>query len=238
MSPDGKTVIFARRHNLFMMDADNYAKALKKADDASIVETQITTDGEDNYSYARTQREILQQREQEQQQRQEDGEIDQQDTERDDSMDENARMPAIAIVWSRDSNKFALVRRDAHKVKDLWVINALSTPRPTLESYRYAMPGEEYIPQSEMHVFDRGTRQRVRLKGGRFKDQTLAIATAPVPNNIQRDPRRPVPQQWLSDSPGKLYFTRLSRDQHRFDVCVADTSTGEVKTLIVDGHSE
>jgi dipeptidyl aminopeptidase/acylaminoacyl peptidase len=232
MSPDGKTVVFARNHNLFMMEADNYAKALKKADDATIVETQITTDGEEHYSYARSQREILQQREQEQQQRQQENEGDEQETDGDDSTDQNARMPAISVVWSRDSNKFAVVRRDARKVKDLWVINALATPRPTLESYRYAMPGEEHIPQSEMHVFDRGTRQRVTIKSDRFKDQTLSIATMPQPNNIQRDPRRPVPAQWLSDSPGKLYFSRLSRDQHRLDVCVADTATGEIKTLI------
>jgi len=35
-------VIFARGHNLYMMDAENYAKAQKKADDNTIVETQIT----------------------------------------------------------------------------------------------------------------------------------------------------------------------------------------------------
>src|SRR5207244_6362317 len=45
VSPDEKTVVFARGHNLLMMDAENYAKARKKEDDASIVEMQITTDG-------------------------------------------------------------------------------------------------------------------------------------------------------------------------------------------------
>src|ERR1051325_11020209 len=33
VSPDGKTVVFARNHNLFMMDADSFALAQKKADD-------------------------------------------------------------------------------------------------------------------------------------------------------------------------------------------------------------
>ena len=56
---------------------------------------------------------------------------------------------------------------------DLWVINALAQPRPTLETYRYAMPGEENIPQSEMHVFDRTTKQRVTVKEDRFTDQTV-----------------------------------------------------------------
>src|SRR5262249_4225234 len=52
MSPDKQTVLFARGTNLFMMDAKNYALAEKKADDPSIVETQMTTDGEKDYSYA------------------------------------------------------------------------------------------------------------------------------------------------------------------------------------------
>jgi dipeptidyl aminopeptidase/acylaminoacyl peptidase len=237
ISPDGKTVVFSRKENLFMMDADNYAKALKKADDPSIVETQLTTDGVENYSYGRTQREILQLREQEQQQQQQEREENQgqqqQQQETEDELDNpNARIPAIAIIWSRDSNKFALIRRDSRKVKDLWVINALAQPRPTLESYRYAMPGEENTPQSEMHVFDRVSKQRVSIKEDRFTDQTLNIAAKAQPNNIQRDPRRPVATEWLSDSPGKLYFTRQSRDQHRLDVMVADTTTGETKVLI------
>jgi dipeptidyl-peptidase 4 len=235
MSPDGKTVVFARKENLFMMDAENYAKALKKADDATIVETQLTTDGVEHYSYGRSAREIQNQREQEQQQQQQErddnGTQGEQQDDRD-STDVNARMPAVPIIWSRDSNKFVLIRRDARKVADLWVINALAQPRPTLESYRYAMPGEENIPQSEMHVFDRTTKQRTTIKEDRFADQTLAIATMPQPTNLQRDPRRPLPAQWLSDSPGKLYFTRLSRDQHRLDVVVADTATGAVTPLI------
>ena len=53
LSPDGKTIIFARNHNLFMMDAANYEKARKNANDTTIVETQLTTDGEEYYSYAR-----------------------------------------------------------------------------------------------------------------------------------------------------------------------------------------
>ncbi len=236
VSPDGKTVVFARKENLFMMDADNYAKALKKADDTTIVETQLTTDGVENYSYARTAREIQNQREQEQQQQQQqerDGEGEQQQQDDDiDVTNQNARMPAIQIAWSRDSNKFALVRRDARKVKDLWVINALAQPRPTLETYRYAMPGEANIPQSEMHVFDRASKQRVTLNSNQFTDQTVNIATRAPRTNVQRDPRRPLPAEWLSDTPDKLYFTRLSRDQHRLDVVVADTATGEVKTLI------
>ena len=58
----------------------------------------------------------------------------------------------------------------------------------------------------------------------------MSVSTAPVP--VRRDPRRPIEPQWLSESSSKLYFTRLSRDMHKLDVCVADTATGEVKPLI------
>ena len=234
LSPDGQTVVFARKENLFMMDAANYAKAVKQADDASIVEVQLTTDGVEHYSYGRTAREIQQIREQEQQQQQDqrdEGEIVQQETDRE-FTDKAGRAPSIPIVWSRDSSKFSVVRRDQRQVADLWVINALATPRPTLESYRYAMPGEKNAPQSELLVFDRGSKARTVIKGDRFKDQTLSIAAQPARTNVQRDPRRPIPTEWLSDSPRKLYFTRVSRDQHRLDVVVADTTTGEARTLI------
>jgi dipeptidyl aminopeptidase/acylaminoacyl peptidase len=235
LSPDGRTVVFARKDNLFMMDADNFAKALKKADDSTIAETQLTTDGEEHYSYGRSAREIQNQREQEQQQQQQqqenDGGGEQLDDQRD-VTDPTGRMPAVTLVWSRDSNKFALIRRDSRKVADLWVINALVQPRPTLETYRYAMPGEANIPQSEIHIFDRNSKQHVEVKADRFADQTVQIQARAPRTNVQRDPRRPIPAEWVSDSPDKLYFTRLSRDQHRLDVVVADTATGGVKTLI------
>ena len=231
VSPDGKTVIFARNHNLYMMDAENWAKAQKNANDTTIVEHQLTKDGEEHYSFGGGGRGgggQQQQQQQQQEQQQEQQEQEQQEQER---QDPNRRVRAGNLIWSRDSSKFALVRRDARKVKDLWVIDSLGSPRPTLETYRYAMPGEENIPQSEMWVFDVAAKARTRVKADRFKDQTMSIATAPAPS-VRRDPRQPQNSFFLSESPGKLYFTRLSRDMHKLDVCVADTATGEVKALI------
>jgi dipeptidyl-peptidase-4 len=245
LSPDGKTVIFARNHNLFIMDAANYEKARKNANDTTIAETQLTTDGVEFYSYARNGNGTVQQDEQqqqEQQQQQQEGEQQQEQREEVDA--KNARVAAINIVWSRDSSHIALVRRDVRKVKDLWVINSLSSPRPTLETYRYAMPGEENVPQSAIEVLALATKNRVKMNADRFKDQTLNIATKPPRpgqtagrgggggGGIVNAQGRPVPAEWLSDSNDKLYFTRLSRDMHRLDVVLANTTTGEVKPLI------
>ena len=230
LSPDGKTVLFARNHNLYMMDTANYEKALKNANDTTISETQLTKDGEEHYSFSVTAREMEQLQQQQQQQQQQQDEQEQQQQQENQVQDKNARVRAINVVWARDSSRFSLIRRDSRKVKDLWVINSIATPRPTLESYRYAMPGEENIPQQELWVFDVASKNRVRIKADRFKDQTMSVSTAPLP--ARRDPRRPIEPQWLSESSSKLYFTRLSRDMHKLDVCVADTATGEVRPLI------
>ena len=46
------------------------------------------------------------------------------------------------------------MRRDSRKVEKLWVINSLANPRPTLDTYRYAMPGDVNIPIPQLEVFD------------------------------------------------------------------------------------
>jgi dipeptidyl-peptidase 4 len=245
-SPDGKTIVFAREHNLFMMDADSYALAQKKADDVAIKETQLTKDGEEHNSYARSAQQLQQEQEQlqqqQQQQQQEQGEQQQTDSDADASSNKNARVPAVQIIWSKDSKKFALVRRDQRKVADLWVIDALAQPRPKLETYRYAMPGEANVTQYEIDAFDVSTHAMTRVKADRFKDQTLQIATAPVSPRFAGgrgggggqgapNPDAP-PAQWLSDTSDKLYFLRSSRDLHKVDVAVASPDAGDAKVVV------
>jgi dipeptidyl-peptidase-4 len=214
VSPDEKTVIFARGENLFMMDADNFKLAQKKADDKAIKEVQLTTDGEEHYSYAR-----------------ELNDDDEKELQKDEKDRKDFRRPAGMVVWSKDSKKIALVRSDERKVADLWVINSLAEPRPTLETYRYEMPGEENQPQPEILVFDLATKAKVKVKADKLKDPTYDIYTAPR-TALDREKEFPPPAQWLADTTDKLYFGRQSRDLHGYDVCVADTATGEVKTLI------
>ena len=212
-SPDEKTIVFARGFNLFMMDAASYALAQKKEDDSRIKETQLTTDGEDHFSFANR----LREEEKKGFQDKEKGRKD-------------YRVRAIGIDWSKDSKKFAIIRSDDRKVGDLWVINSLSNPRPTLETYRYGLPGEENQPQVEMLVFDLATKGRVKIKVDKFKDQTVGIYND-IKTNVEILHEN-FANNWLSDSSDKVLFERVSRDRHRVDVCSADTATGEVKVLI------
>src|ERR1019366_7394824 len=120
----------------------------KNANDTSIKETQLSTDGGEDFGYGgrggaggeKPQKQKDQPKKQQKENHQ--GKEGQgQDNAR-------ARQSAGNIAWSRDSSKFALVRRDSRKIPKLWVINALANPRPTLETYSYAMPGEANTPQS------------------------------------------------------------------------------------------
>ena len=208
ISPDGNTIVFGRNYNLFYMDKENYEKWQKDPKDETIEEIQLTTDGEEHYSYHRGGR----------------GE-----TNIDKEKDKDERKPAY-IIWSHDSNKFAMTRSDERKVKDLWVINSIADPRPTLETYKYHMPGEEEAPQEEILIFDLGTKEKLKVKTDRFEDQTLQLMMARYPANTRDDDYRP--PLWLSETPDKLYFSRTSRDLKRIDVCYADTTTGDVKVLI------
>lgn len=232
ISPDEKTIVFARGFNLYMMDADNYAKAAKNPGDKSVVETQLTTDGIAKYSYAR----VLVDEEIEQLKKSQKGDTNQ----------AGPRTPAISISWSKDSKKFALIRSDERKVADLWVIHTLANPRPTLETYSYAMAGDVNVPQEELQVFDVATKQHKLIQTASFKDQTLNIETDRVSAHEREHELQQLQGErrnfggfggggtgeWLSDTSDKLYFTRSSRDLHRIDVCVADTSTGTSKALI------
>jgi dipeptidyl-peptidase 4 len=219
ISPDEKTIVFTRNHNLYMMDAANYAKALKKADDSSIVETKLTEDGIEDFGYGGGRGMGGDQQQQEENQQQGENQ-------------DNSRQRATAgnIAWSRDSKKIALVRRDSRKVKQLWVINSLANPRPTLDTYRYAMPGDVDVPISQLEVFDIAAKNRTILKADGFKDQSLQVEVErPTAKEREHDRTETV---WAAPGADKLYFSRISRDLHRVDVCVADLATGTIKPVI------
>src|SRR5262249_19263921 len=146
VSPDEKSVVFARGYNLYVMDAANYAKALKKPGDTSVVETQLTTDGVEKYSYAR----VLLPEQLEQLKKEDKG----------DTNKEGLRTPAIMVHWSKDSKKLAVERQDERKVGDYWVIHSLTNPRPILEARAYALPGDSNVPIPEIDVIDIGSKQK------------------------------------------------------------------------------
>ncbi|AXY72751.1 S9 family peptidase [Paraflavitalea soli] len=210
ISPDGNTILFGRNYNLYWMDKANYEKALKKEDDSTIVENKLTTDGVEYYSYHSG------------------GGGLGNETNVDKEKNKDKRK-SVTAFWSPDSKYFSLVRRDDRKVKDLWVINSIADPRPTLETYKYWMPGEKEAPVDHLYLFDMTAHSGKEMPVSAFKDQNLSIWSTPAPANTRDDDWRPL--TWLGNN-SKFYFTRTGRDLKKVDICLVDINTGNVKPLI------
>lgn len=211
VSPDAQTIVFGRNYNLYWMDKSNYEKAMKNEDDSTVVENKLTTDGAEYYSYAL------------------EGFLSGGgESNADKEKNKNKRKP-VQIWWSPDSKHFAMVRTDARKVKDLWVINSIAEPRPTLETYKYWMPGEKEAPIAYVLLFDVTSKTYKPLDIKQFKDQDIAIQSALQMQSSRDDDYRPL--KWLGTN-DKFYFYRTSRDLKRIDLCTVDIATSAVKPLI------
>jgi dipeptidyl-peptidase 4 len=155
-SPDSSAFAFAREHNLFVVEV------------ATGDTIQLTRDGERWYSFgARDTAQTQTQQQQQEQDQQEEGERGQQQA--------RARDPRVraGVTWSPDSRAFYVIRNDSRKVSELFLVNSLTEPRPSLMTYRYAMPGEENVMQQELFTYHRGQRELARLPVEKWKDQRL-----------------------------------------------------------------
>lgn len=211
ISPDGNTIVFGKNYNLWYLDKANYEKALLNEDDTTIIENKLTTDGVENYAYHG------------------DGAFGGGgETNVDKEKNKNKRKP-VSILWSPDSKYFNIVKSDVRKVKDLWVINSIADPRPTLETYKYWMPGEKESPTDHMMLFDMSNKSGKEIMVSAFKDQDINVWSKPAINNARDDDWKP--SVWLGNN-DKFYFSRTSRDLKKIDQCVIDIKTLTVKPLI------
>lgn len=207
ISPDRKWVVFSRNNNLYWMDSVNYAKALIREDDSTIVETALTKDGVENYSW---------------------GGESFGETNIEKEKNKNKRKSAF-VLWSPDSRYFNFVRTDARAVKDLWVLHNITDGRPALETYKYQMPGEKETPQRELYLFDMASKTYRQLDVSAFKDQEIGVSAKPFTQRERDDEFRAVVWAGTND---RFYLTRTSRDLKRIDICAVDVKTGTVKSLI------
>jgi dipeptidyl aminopeptidase/acylaminoacyl peptidase len=166
--------------------AKNYNLYLMKAKDKDSVEYKLTNDGERYYSYGRY--------------------YNSDDTSRDKRVRAN-------INWFKNSKKLYIVRKDVRKVKDLFLVDVLAQPRPNLITYRYEMPGEEFVPQEELILFDVASRNRINVDLKKWKDQSINV-------------------KWCSQkSAEKLILIRKDRPLKNLDVCVVNAESGAVTVL-------
>jgi dipeptidyl-peptidase-4 len=226
VSPDGRTVVFARNHDLYMMTGEDYARVLdarrglsgEAADSADqkleVEEVRLTRDGELYYSWGSNGRGS--------------GPVDSKKDE------EFARRNRAPVSWASDSRRLATVRSDCREVGKLWVIHNTGSDRPELETYCYDMPGEQTVTQQELWVYEFGADgapgSAAKIDDAPWVDQTMALVDRPTftyPGST--DPRT---DTWASAEPDQIYFLRRSRDRKKLDLVRTDVGTGSSTVLI------
>ena len=204
VSPDGQMGVYAKDNNLWWMDKENMAKAAKDDKDSTLVEHQLTFDGIKDFGYGYGNY---------------NGNTDTSRT---------RRTSVSMIAWAPDSKHFATMKYDMRKLKELWVINSVAKPRPTLETYKYQMPGEPG-PQEELYVFSmpEGTSKRYHTYA--WKDQEMSFETRPRKSTERYDKYRS--RVWLGDDNG-FYANRISRDIKKIDYVYIPLDSDSTRTII------
>jgi dipeptidyl aminopeptidase/acylaminoacyl peptidase len=177
--------------------AKNHNLYLIDSDDPDSTEYQLTNNGERWYSY----------------------QADEGDTTNNEKLRSNAR-------WFEDSEKLYIKRTDETDVAELWVINSL-TERPELETYKYAMPGEENVPQEEMWVFEADTLDStdgVKLETDKEEWEDEVIGGAYFNNG----------GIYPGTGSDYLYMLRRNREWNKVDLLKANTTTGETEVLFTE----
>lgn len=143
-SPDSTYIVYAKEHNLYVMNRKDS------------VETQLTTDGEENYSWGGG------------------GFGGGRRNQGDNNRDTTDKRRVASVTWFKDSRHFYIQRSDRRKIKNLYIVNVLSE-RPRLNQYPYVMAGDEFVAQAELSVFDAENKQQIKVAVEKWPDQTLRI---------------------------------------------------------------
>ena len=201
VSPDGKFAIYEKNYNLWYMSREDLDKLRYWDKDSTVTEHQLTFNGRPNWCYAHH------------------------------SLDEkpdSTKRHRVHAMWSPDSRHFVLTHRADSILSKMWVINSLSSPRPTLESYYYQMPGEE-TPKTFVELFDFENKTSKLINVEQFKHQRLGLFRKPGTHATAHEiPHKSI---WLGDNNG-FYFERISRDMKKIEVCYYDLGLDTTKMLV------
>jgi len=200
IAPDSSSVLYVKGYNVYWTDMANLRKLMEDEKDSTVVEHQLTFDGTEDVPYGCDNYT---------------GALDRDTTKR----------YRLWGSWSPDSRTFASFEYDMSKVKQLWVINSITEPRPTIEKYRYQMPGEPN-PKESLHIYNMVEKSHKTADVTIFKDQESQILSLPLKNRDFYD--KYVKRIWVGDN-NSFWMVRSSRGYHDMQICrydiKADTAT-------------
>jgi dipeptidyl-peptidase 4 len=186
-SPDKTKYLYAYKFNLYIADEGKESEA-----------KQLSTDGEEDYGYGSfsggSSRTV--------------GEIQK-------PQPPSERKTRPNVTWSKDSKKFTVNRTDRRGVKELFLVDSIAEPRPALERYRYAMPGEENIAKGEVYIGDADTKTLTKLKT-KWKDESVVSSR-------------------FGKTSDELEVIRRDRLLRNVEMCRINFKTGEEKCVMAEG---
>jgi dienelactone hydrolase len=181
LSPDRKQEAFIRNWNLWVRDV------------ATGKETQLTTDGVENFGYAT----------------------------------DNAgwkHTDNAILEWSPDSKQIATFQQDQRQDGDMYLVTT-RVGHPELQSWKYPLPGDAHITMIERVIIDVPTQKMVRLKMPPDQHRSTLCDDVSCGEDGGWDDVK-----WAPD--GKtLAFVSTSREHQHETFHIADTKTGEVRTV-------
>ncbi|MBI4477712.1 MAG: DPP IV N-terminal domain-containing protein [Acidobacteria bacterium] len=126
------------------------------------------------------------------------------------------------VVWSPDSKKIATFQHDGRGVGEMYLADT-TTGHPTLQAWKYPLPGDDKIFTIHRVVIDVDTRRVVRLQMPPDPHRS-SLCDHVVCGGGWAD------VQWSPDS-AQLAFVSTSRDHKHERFRVADAATGAVRDV-------
>ena len=127
------------------------------------------------------------------------------------------------LKWSPKSDKIATFRQDARGVGEMY-LTTTNVGHPKLQSWKYALPGDEKIFEIERLIIDLKNNNIVRLNmENDFQRSTTTDHIAGRDGEL-------LDTQWNEDG-SKLAFISSSRDHKMANLKIANTKTGQVSSV-------
>ncbi|MBR4212470.1 MAG: DPP IV N-terminal domain-containing protein [Bacteroidales bacterium] len=203
ISPDGTRAVYTKNRDLYWMSIDDVKKLMEDKKDTTVVEHRLTDDATAEFYYGGSNYRAV-------------------------TVKDTTERMSASVRWSPDGKYFAIEKFDMRPVKELWVIKSTAQPRPTLQTYKYQMPGEPG-PIDYLCLFDveAGTQRTIDVAA--WKDQAIDILNRPhLKRDLNEDYLKSI---WLGDNE-KFYIQRTSRDLKRVDICVVNVNDTVAKPVI------
>jgi dipeptidyl aminopeptidase/acylaminoacyl peptidase len=127
------------------------------------------------------------------------------------------------VLWSPDSKKIATFQQDQRGVGEMYLVET-KVGHPTLQAWKYPLPGDEKITMIERVVIDVDKKKVTRLQMPPDQHRSTLcddVACDDVWSDVQ----------WSPDA-ATLAFVSTARDHKREELRVADAATGAVRDVL------